>query len=40
MANCGGSLRIEMAELVLARIAASMREEWQGTHLVRLPQGH
>ena len=28
---------IGMAELVLARIAASMREEWFGTHLGLLP---
>ena len=26
-----------MAELVLTRIAASMREDWRGTHLVLLP---
>ena len=32
--------RIEMAELVLARTAASMRGEWQGTHLALLPQIH
>ena len=29
--------RAEMAELVLARIAASMREDWIGSRLVRLP---
>ena len=29
--------RAEMAELVLARIAASMREAWVGSHLVLLP---
>ena len=28
---------IEMAELVLARIAASLRENWRGTHLVLAP---
>ena len=28
---------IEMAELVLARVAASMREERQGAHLVLVP---
>ena len=27
-----------MIDLVLARIASSMREEWFGTHLVLLPQ--
>ena len=26
-----------MAELVLSRIASSMREAWRGTHLVMLP---
>ena len=31
---------MEMAELALARIAASTREEWQGTHMARLPQVH
>ena len=29
--------RIEMAVLVLARIAASMREEWSGTNLALVP---
>ena len=32
--------RIEMVELVLARIAAPMRKEWQGTQLALLPQAH
>ena len=29
--------RIEMVRMVLARIAAYMREEWRGTHLVLAP---
>ena len=27
-----------MVDLVLSRIASSMREDWRGTHLVLLPQ--